>query len=312
MPFDPQVQAIHDGLERDRVPSLYTLSIADARAADLRATQAGAGPGEPVASVTDRTIPGPAGPQPVRVYQPGGEGPRPVLVYFFGGGWSLGTLDTCDGVCRMLTNAAGCVTVAVSYRLAPEHKFPAAVEDCYSGATWVAAHAAELGGDPDRIAVAGDSSGGNLAAAVTLLARDRDGPQFTHQLLVYPNTDYQAGTQSMREINDPYFFNPKAVEWYWGLYLATPQDGASPLASPLRAPDLSGLPPATVITAEYDPLRDEGERYAARLADAGVPVEVSRYDGMPHAFFTMIGVLDVAREAVRYAAARLRESFAAP
>ena len=312
MPFDPQVQAIHDRLERDRVPSLYTLSIADARAADLRATQAGAGQGEPVASVTDRNIPGPAGLQPVRVYQPGGEGPWPVLVYFFGGGWSLGTLDTCDGVCRMLTNAAGCVTVAVSYRLAPEHKFPAAVDDCYSGAAWVAAHAAELGGDPDRVAVGGDSSGGNLAAAVTLHARDRGGPQFIHQLLVYPNTDYQAGTPSMREINDPHFFNPKAVEWYWGLYLATPQDGANPLASPLRAPDLSGLPPATVITAEYDPLRDEGERYAARLADAGVPVEVSRYDGMPHAFFTMIGVLDVAREAVRYAAVRLRESFAAP
>lgn len=312
MPFDPQVQAIHDRLERDRVPHLYTMSIADARAADLRATQAGAGQGEPVASVTDRTIPGPAGLQPVRVYQPGGEGPRPVLVYFFGGGWSLGTLDTCDGVCRMLTNAAGCVTVAVSYRLAPEHKFPAAVEDCYSGAAWVAAHAAELGGDPDRVAVGGDSSGGNLAAAVTLLARDRGGPVFTHQLLVYPNTDYQAGTPSMREINDPHFFNPKSVEWYWGLYLVTPQDGANPLASPLRALDLGGLPPATVITAEYDPLRDEGERYAARLADAGVPVEVSRYDGMPHAFFTMIGVLDVAREAVAYAATRLRESFAAP
>jgi acetyl esterase len=312
VPFDPQVQAIHDRLERDRVPNLYTLSIADARAADLRAAQADAGQAEPVASVTDRTIPGPAGPQPVRVYQPGGAGPRPVLVYFFGGGWSLGTLDTCDGVCRMLTNAAGCVTVAVSYRLAPEHKFPAAVEDCYSGAAWVAVHAAELGGDPDRVAVAGDSSGGNLAAAVALLARDRGGPQFTHQLLVYPSTDYQAGTQSMREINDPHFFNPKAVEWYWGLYLATPQDGANPLASPLRAPDLSRLPPATVITAEYDPLRDEGERYAARLADAGVPVEVSRYDGMPHAFFTMTGVLDVAREAVRYAAARLLESFAAP
>jgi acetyl esterase/lipase len=312
MPFDPQVQAIHDRLERDRVPNLYTMSIADARAADLSATQAGAGQGEPVASVTDRTIPGPAGLQAVRVYQPGGEDPRPVLVYFYGGGWSLGMLDTCDGVCRMLTNAAGCVTVAVSYRLAPEHKFPAAVEDCYSGAAWVAAHAAELGGDPDRVAVGGDSSGGNLAAAVTLLARDRGGSVFTHQLLVYPNTDYQAGTPSMREINDPHFFNPKAVEWYWGLYLATPQDGANPLASPLRALDLGGLPPATVITAEYDPLRDEGERYAARLADAGVPVEVSRYDGMPHAFFTMIGVLDVAREAVAYAAARLRESFAAP
>jgi acetyl esterase len=310
MPFDPQVQAIRDRLERDQVPNLYTLSIADARAADLRSTQAGAGRGEPVASVADRTVPGLAGPQAVRVYHPGGAGPLPVLVYFFGGGWSLGTLDTCDGVCRMLTNAAGCVTVAVSYRLAPEHKFPAAVEDCYSGAAWVAAHAAELGADPARVAVGGDSSGGNLAAAVTLLARDRGGPRFAHQLLVYPNTDYQAATPSMREMNDPHFFNPKAVEWYWGLYLATPQDGTNPLASPLREPDLRGLPPATLISAEYDPLRDEGEQYAARLADAGVAVEVARYDGMPHAFFTMVGVLDAARDAVRYAAARLRESFA--
>jgi acetyl esterase len=309
MPYDPQVQAIHDRLERDRVPNLYTLSIPDARAADLKSTMAGAGLGEPVASVAGRTIPGPAGPQPVRVYQPGGDGPWPVLVYYFGGGWSLGTLDTCDGVCRMLTNAARCVTVAVSYRLAPEHKFPAAVEDCYSGSAWVTAHAAELGGDPARVAVGGDSSGGNLAAAVTLLARRRGGPRFVHQLLVYPNTDYQAATPSMREMNDPHFFNPKAVEWYWSLYLASPEDGANPLASPLREPDLRGLPPATVITAEYDPLRDEGERYAERLGEAGVAVEVARYDGMPHAFFTMIAVLDVAREAVRYAAARLRESF---
>lgn len=312
MPLHPQLQAIRDRLEREQPPRLYTMPIEDARAADLAATVAGAGHAEPVASVTDTVIHGPAGDQRIRVYRPAGDGHWPVLVYFFGGGWSLGTLDTCDGVCRMLTNATPCVTVAVSYRLAPEHKFPAAVEDCYSGAAWAVAHAAEIGGDPARVAVGGDSSGGNLAAAVTLLARQRGGPRFAHQLLVYPNTDYQAATPSLREADDAYFFNAEAVEWYWGMYLASSQDGASPLASPLREPDLSGLPPATVITAEHDPLRDEGERYAARLAEAGVPVELRRYDGMVHAFFTMIGVLDVARAAVTHAAARLRESFEAP
>lgn len=310
MPLDPQAQAIRDRLAADQVPGLYTMSIEDARAADLESIRAAAGTGEPVGNVIERAIPGPAGDQLIRAYQPAGQGPWPVLVYFFGGGWSLGTLDTCDGVCRMLTNRAGCVTVAVSYRLAPEHKFPAAVEDCYSGTAWVADNAATLGGDPAKIAVGGDSSGGNLTAAVTLLARERGKPRFAHQLLIYPNTDYQAATASMRDVNDRYFFNPKSVEWYWGLYLASPADGANPLASPLRAADFDGLPPATVITAEYDPLRDEGEAYAARLAGAGVPVELTRYDGVMHGFFTMTGVLDAANKAMAQAAARLREAFA--
>jgi acetyl esterase len=311
MPFHPQVQAIRDRLERDQVPNLYTLSIEDAREADVKSTVAGAGQAVPVAEVSEREIPGPAGPLRIRIYTPNGPGPWPVLIYFFGGGWSLGTLDTSDDVCRRLTNGAGCVTVAVSYRLAPENKFPAAVEDCYAGTAWVAAHAAELGADGSRIAVGGDSSGGNLTIAVTLLARQRGGPALVHQLLVYPNTDFEAGTTSMRDCRDEHFFNPHAVKWYWGLYLATPADGANPLASPLREADLSGLPRATVITAELDPLRDEGERYAARLAEAGVPVETRRYDGMPHAFFTMTGFVDAAGEAVEYAAACLRAAFAA-
>jgi acetyl esterase len=309
MPFHPQVQAIRDRLERDRVPNLYTLSIEEAREADVKATVAGAGNAVPVAEVTERDIPGPAGPLRVRIYRPEGGGPLPVLVYFFGGGWSLGTLDTSDDVCRRLTNAARCLTVSVSYRLAPENKFPAALEDAYAGAAWVAAHAAELGGDPDRIAVGGDSSGGNLAIGVTLLARQRGGPHLVHQLLVYPNTDFHSDTPSMRECNDEHFFNPHAVRWYWGLYLASAEDGDNPLVSPLREKDLSGLPPATLISAEYDPLRDEGERYAARLAEAGVPVEVTRYDGMPHAFFTMTGYVDAAVQAVGQAAGRLRQAF---
>src|SRR5579875_1346241 len=207
MPFHPQIQAIRDRLERDQVPNLYTLSIEDAREADVKATVAGAGNEIPVADVTERDIPGPAGPLRIRVYRPGAPGPWPVLLYFYGGGWSLGTLDTSDDVCRRLTNAAGCLTVSVSYRLAPENKFPAAVEDCYAGAAWVAAHAAELGADASRVAVGGDSSGGNLTIAVTLLARQRGGPRFVHQLLVYPNTEYGSDTASMRECQDEHFFN---------------------------------------------------------------------------------------------------------
>lgn len=302
----PQVLAIRERIRRDKVPHLTTLTIQQARAADLAAVVAEAGNGEPVADVTETTIPGPAAGLRLRVYRPAGTGPWPVLVYFFGGGWSLGTLDTCDGVCRMIANAAGCVTVATGYRLAPEHKFPAAVEDCHAGARWVAEHAAELGADATRLAVGGDSSGGNLAAAVTLRARDLGGPAIAHQLLVYPNTDHQAGTPSMREFADEYFFNPASVRWYWGMYLAAPEDGANPLASPLRADDLSGLPPATVITAGYDPLRDEAELYARRLQAAGVPAEIIRYGAMMHGFFTMVGVLDTAREAVLEAAGRLR------
>jgi acetyl esterase len=202
--------------------------------------------------------------------------------------------------------------VATGYRLAPEHKFPAAVEDCHAGARWVAAHAAELGADATRLAVGGDSSGGNLAAAVALRARDLGDPAIAHQLLVYPNTDHQADTPSMREIADEHFFNPASVRWYWGMYLAAPEDGMNPLASPLRAADLSGLPPATVITAGYDPLRDEAELYATKLTAAGVPAEIIRYDGMMHGFFTMVGALDTARAAVLEAAARLRDAFPAP
>ncbi|HXP20227.1 MAG TPA: alpha/beta hydrolase [Streptosporangiaceae bacterium] len=310
MPLHPQVQALHDRLEREQVPGLYTLTISEAREADVKGVTASAGPVEPVAEVRELAIPGPDGEIAARMYRPSGAGPLPVLVYFFGGGWSLGTLDTSDAVCRMLTNAAHCACVAVSYRLAPEHKFPAAVDDCYAGAAWVAAHAGELGIDASRLAVGGDSSGGNLAAAVALLARDRGGPAIVHQLLVYPNTDYQADTGSMREMTDKYFFNPTSVAWYWGMYLRSAQDGASPLASPLRAEDLAGMPPATVITAEYDPLRDEGELYGQRLEQAGVPTEIIRYDGVMHGFFTMVGVLDTARTAVATAASRLGRAFA--
>ncbi|HEY0699642.1 MAG TPA: alpha/beta hydrolase, partial [Micromonospora sp.] len=216
--------------------------------------------------------------------------------------------DTADGIARSLANAAGCAVLVPGYRLAPEFPFPAAVTDCFQTVCWLAENAAELGLDPDRIAVGGDSAGGNLAAAVTLLARDAD-VRLAGQLLVYPNTDHQADTPSMRENDDPLLFNRHSTEWYWSHYLTDPADGANPLVSPLRADDLTGLPPALVITAEYDPLRDEGERYADRLRAAGVPVTATRYDGMVHGFFAMAGVLDDGRLAHAQAADQLRRWF---
>jgi acetyl esterase len=301
---------MRDRRERDQVPPLYTQSLAEARAADLAEIQAASGNAEPVYEVVDRTVSTTGRKLPIRIYRPAAESRLPLLLYFFGGGWTLGTIDTSDAVCRRLANAASCVVLAVGYRLAPEHKFPAAVHDCHAALRWAVAHAAEIVVDPNRVAVGGDSAGGNLAAAVTLLARD-DGIELAGQVLVYPNTDYRADTPSRRDSTDPCLFNQTSVAWYWNHYLNKPDDGDDPLASPLRAPDLAGLPPALVITAEYDPLRDEAEMYAHRLAEAGVPVELTRYDGMVHGFFCMAGELTAGAQAQQQAAAFLRARFAA-
>jgi acetyl esterase len=201
------------------------------------------------------------------------------------------------------------VVVSVDYRLAPEHKFPAAAEDAYAATQWVADHADELGGDPDRIAVAGDSAGGNLAAVVALMARDRGGPPLRFQLLVYPVTDFSFDTDSYRENAEGYFLHRASMEWYWRQYLASDDDGIDPYASPLRADDVTGVPPAMVITAEYDPLRDEGEAYGRKLADAGVDVSIRRFDGMFHGFFSMGAFLDGAKQATDDAHAALRDAL---
>ena len=299
---------MRDQREREHVPPLYEMSLAEARAADLASIRAGGGEPEPVHEVTDLTIPGPGGELALRLYRPAAGGPLPVLLYFFGGGWVLGTIDTADGVSRTLANSAGAMVAVVGYRLAPEHPFPAAIDDCYAATAWVAAHATEIGADPARLAVGGDSAGGNLAAAVALRAR-ADGPALAGQLLVYPNTDQLADDVSIRAADDRFLFNRHSVAWYRQHYLLDAADAASPLASPLRAGSLAGLPPALVITAECDPLRDQGEAYARRLADEGVQVELSRYEGMAHGFFTMAGTVDASRAALAQAAARLREWF---
>jgi acetyl esterase len=308
MPLDPQAKAFLDQLAAANAPPLSDLPVDAARlAADALFSAQGAV--EPVARVENRGIPGPAGEIPIRVYTPEGTGPFPVLVYVHGGGWVICGLDSHDPPCRALANAVPCLVVSVDYRLAPEHKFPAAADDAYAATRWVAEHAAELGGDPRRVAVGGDSAGGNLAAVVALMARERGGPRLVHQLLVYPVTDAGLDTASYRENGDGYFLTRDTMAWFWGHYLRSRADVEDPHASPLRARDLAGLPPALVITAEYDPLRDEGEAYAARLRAAGVPVRTTRYPGMIHGFFGMLATFDQARTAIDESASALRAAF---
>lgn len=308
MPLDPQAKAFLDQAAAAGTPPLHALPVLEARQA-IRALFAVDTP-ESVAKVEDRKIPGPAGQIPIRLYTPQGKGPLPVLVFFHGGGWVIGDLETHDNTCRELANGAGCIVVAVDYRLAPEHKFPAAPEDCYAATKWVALNAASFGGDPARIAIGGDSAGGNLAAAVGVMAADRGAPTFVHQLLIYPVTNHAFDTPSYRENADGYLLTKEGMTWFWGHYLKTDEDGQNAYASPLRARDCRRVPPAFVITAEFDPLRDEGEAYAARLREAGVPVEVKRYNGMIHGFFSLGHIMAQGKQAVADAAARLRAAFA--
>jgi acetyl esterase len=255
---------------------------------------------EPVDGARDDEVPGPAGPIPVRVYRPLGSGTRPLpqVMFFHGGGWVLCDLDSHDGICRALTNASGCAVVAVDYRLAPEHRFPVGLEDCYAATVWCQEHPSLANATPGPLAVVGDSAGGNLAAAVALLARDRRGPSIAAEVLVYPVTDFSDATPSHRNAGEGYFLKSPEVMYYWGEYLNDPEEGSNPYASPLRAPDHRGLPPTLIITAENDPLRDEGEAYGAALAAAGVETTVSRYDGQFHSFLSFLAVLDDARTAM--------------
>lgn len=263
---------------------------------------------ELVSGVVDRAAPGPAGPVPVRIYVPTPEPDQslPVLVWYHGGGWVIGDLDSADPTCRAMANRSGCVVVSVGYRLAPEAKFPAAVEDAYAVLEWVTREASSLGVDPERVAVGGDSAGGNLAAVVAQLARASDGPSIAYQALVYPVTNHSFDTPSHRTNADGYVLTRSAMEWFWNHYLRSPLDGHNPVASPLRAADMSGLPPAVVITAEFDPLRDEGEAYAARLRDAGVPVDLHRYDGQIHGFYGNPAISDGMRAIERVSEALRR------
>jgi acetyl esterase/lipase len=313
MPLDPQMKAILDKAAAVGGPAFHTLGVEKVRAA-IRAG-ASSGAREAVAHVEDRRIPGPAGEIPVRIYRPvpypGGEGRLAAVAFFHGGGWVAGDLDTHDVICRILANAARCVVVSVDYRLAPEHRFPAGPDDCYAATVWVANNAPALGADPSRLAVAGTSAGGTLAAAVALMARDRRGPRIGFQVLWYPAADAALDTPSHREYaSGSYYLLSRAdMEWFWNCYLSSARDRANPYCCPGVAKDLSGLAPALIVTAEYDPLRDEAEEYAARLKRAGVAARCTRYEGVTHAFTGMAPVLDKGRQSILEAAAAMREAF---
>jgi acetyl esterase len=258
--------------------------------------------------VEDRLVPGPGSPFRVRIITPEGAGaePRPVLVYFHGGGWVLGGIESHEGICRAIANAAGVKVVTVNYRLAPEHRFPAAAEDAFAAVGWVAEHAEEFGGDPLRIAVGGDSAGGNLATVACLMARDHNVLDLDYQVLIYPIIDYDLHTASYLQYAQGFFLTRSEMAWYWEQYIERLDDRRHPYVAPCRSFDLSGLPPALVITAEFDVLRDEGESYARQLQAAGVPVKLSRYDGMIHGFVRRFSFFDQGKSAIAEIGRELR------
>jgi acetyl esterase len=306
MALHPQAHAL---LEQMKMMGLsYTPELTVVRAREMvKAMLAARSQGEPVANVEDRMIPGPAGEIPIRIYTPRGNGPFPILVFFHTGGWQVGDLDMQDPMCRRLTNLTGCIVVSVDYRLAPEHPFPAAPEDCYAAIQWVATHAEQFQGDSARIAVGGDSAGGNLATVVALMARDQGGPALVFQLMMFPSTDFRLNTPSMEEFAEGHNVTREQMVWIRNSYLPNAADRTNPLASPLLAPDLSGLPPALIIIAECDPLRDEGEAYGKRLQEAGVQATVSCYEGMIHDFPDLFE--EQGTQALTEAASALRAAF---
>jgi acetyl esterase len=314
MSLHPQAKAVLDLIAAQGGPPVEQMAPAEVRASRAAAAQAFAalaGPEEPVARLVDRTIPGRAQAIPVRVYWPETGRRLPVLVYFHGGGWVFGNLDQVDRVCRMIANRVPCIVVNVDYRLAPEHKFPAAADDAYAAARYVAEHAREFDADASRIAVGGDSAGGNLAAVACLMARDRGGPSFAFQLLIYPVTDYDDDRPSTYEYADGHLLTRAMMPYFWRHYVSSPEEARHPYASPLNAETLAGLPPAMVITAECDPIRDQGEAYARRLEQSAVAVQLQRYDGAIHAFFQMGGVIDAGKQAMADATVALRIAFSA-
>lgn len=307
MPLDPAVAALLEQMNDPNAPAMTELTPDEARAgfAQLAALQ---GEPEQVASVEDRKVPGPSHEIPVRIYKPSTDANLPVLVYFHGGGWVLMDVETHDPLCRALANATGCAVVSVDYRLAPEHKYPAASDDCFAATKWVHDHAAELGVDPTRIAIGGDSAGGHLTAVVAQLARDRGGPPLVFQLMHCPVTNLDYSTASYRDNAEGYMLTRESMEWFWNHYLPSPEKGVEAMASPLLG-DTKNLPPALVQTAEFDPLRDEGKAYADKLKASGVPVTYHNYEGVTHDPFLFFGVVKQGRQNIDEAAEHLKKAF---
>jgi acetyl esterase/lipase len=307
--LDPEIQSIVDFAAAAPGLPAHLVPIEEARAAHERESLELGGPGEEVASVRDITVAGPGGPIPMRVFRPEGEGPLPVVAYAHGGGWALGSLDAFGPVCRALANASGAVVVSIGYRLAPEHPFPAGLDDVLAAVRWLAVNARELDGDADRIAIAGDSAGANLATVTARRLRDEPAAAaLRFQALVYPVCDCALDTPSYRECGDRFGLSALSMQRYWELYLDG-ADGRDPDVSPLRAADLSGLPPAFVLTVRDDVLRDEGEAYARALEAAGVPVTLRRYDGAVHGFLRWLAKARISRRAVADVGAALREGL---
>jgi len=311
MPLDPQMQAVIERAAKSGLPPWCSLGAAEARRL-YKETRAALSPPVPeVAEVREPAAPGPAGPIPLRLYRGAGsaaDAMLPALVYFHGGGWTIGDLDTHDIVCRTLANKARCAVVAVDYRMGPEHRFPAAVEDCLAATRWVAQQGAALGIDAARLAVGGDSAGGNLAAVVAIMLRDAGGPPLVFQALVYPATDQRMDSASHASFADGYLLTRANMLWFRDNYLLA-ADYDDWRASPIRAADLARLPPAHIITAGYDPLRDEGRAYSDRLLAAGVPVLYECFEGMAHGFLTMGGVVAAANHALYRVGQSLAQAF---
>jgi len=306
----PQLKALLERIAEAGYPDQTKVPVAEARRITVERAQRFYGPPEPVDRVEELTIPGPAGPLRARLYAAASDGPMPVAVYFHGGGWVLGDVDSHDNGARALTNSAGTLTVSVEYRRAPEHPFPAAVEDCLAALTWVAAHAGALGGDARRIAVAGDSAGGNLAAACALHSRDGAAPPLAFQLLIYPVLDSDLETPSYRELAEAPVLTRARMAYFWEQYVPDAAQRSDWRCAPLRAPDLAGVAPAMIIGSGIDPLFSEGVAYAERLRTAGVAVEHIAFPRMTHAFFQAPSILDDSRAAVTRAGAALKRAFA--
>lgn len=312
MPLLRETELFLEQVAQSRKPPLCEQEPAQARKLNSVFIH-GSHPPQPVAKVENRTIPGIAEEIPICIYTPIYPPEKverfPLLVYFHGGGWTIGNLPMVDSICRSLANDAGCVVVSVDYRLAPEYKFPAGVEDAYAATKWVAENAASLNGDRSLIAVAGESAGGNIAAVVTLMARDRAEFSLSYQLLIYPSTQYNANTESYRKYGEKHFLTADSITWFWHHYLPSPADGQNPYVSPLLAENLDNLPPGLIVTAEYDPLRDEAEAYGDRLREAGVDVKTIRYDGTIHAFINLARHLPYGQTALAEISTILKTAF---
>lgn len=296
MTLDPQVRALIDQFQSQIPESERELHVDNIRGiSKLIYTRAHV---EPIAEVLEEKIAGPGGDLALRIYKPDLKKPLPVLVFFHGGGWVFGNLEISDALCRSLANKAGCIVVSVDYRLAPEHVFPAALEDCYAATKWAGENAAFFGGDPYSIVVAGDSAGGNLAAATCLMARDRLSPKILCQLLIYPMISADFDSPTYLEFGSGYLFDRKQLMWCWDLYAPRVEERGNPYLSPLSSQKLENLPPAVIITAEYDPLRHEGEEYARKLREAEVTVIFKRFNGMIHGFLAWDEKIEQAKKAI--------------